>query len=111
MWSERVKESIVVAALFAAVIALPLAAQPAQAPAPAKPEPQAQSLWSSEGLTGNWGGARTDMKTSTDSWIIGPVLKVVAAFEESVKKFPLIPMGTPDPFSPARDGSKKGDRR
>jgi hypothetical protein len=24
----------------------------------------------------------------------------VGAFEESVKKYPLIPMGTPDPYSP-----------
>jgi arylsulfatase len=28
------------------------------------------------------------------------VLKIVAAFEESVKKHPLIPMGTPDPYRP-----------
>jgi hypothetical protein len=28
------------------------------------------------------------------------VLKIVAAFEESVKKHALIPMGTPDPYRP-----------
>lgn len=41
-----------------------------------------------------------ESKTITDSWIIGPVLKSMAAFEASVKKFPLIPMGTPDPYLP-----------
>jgi hypothetical protein len=30
-----------------------------------------------------------------DSWIIGPVLKMVGAFEESVKKYPLI-IGRPE---------------
>jgi arylsulfatase len=39
-------------------------------------------------------------KPALDTWVIGPVLKVVAAFEESVKKHPLIPMGTPDPYRP-----------
>jgi hypothetical protein len=34
------------------------------------------------------------------TWVIGPVLKMVAAFEESTKKYPLIPMGTPDPYRP-----------
>ena len=28
------------------------------------------------------------------------VLKMVAAFEESTKKYPLIPMGAPDPYRP-----------
>jgi arylsulfatase len=37
---------------------------------------------------------------TTDSWVVGPVLKIVGEYETSVKKFPLIPMGTPDPFSP-----------
>ena len=31
-------------------------------------------------------------KTATDSWIIGPVLKMVAEFEESAKRYPLIAM-------------------
>jgi arylsulfatase A-like enzyme len=39
-------------------------------------------------------------KPALDTWTIGPVLKMVAAFEESVKKYPLIPMGTPDPYRP-----------
>jgi arylsulfatase len=39
-------------------------------------------------------------KPTLDTWVIGPVLKIVAAFEESVKKHPLIPMGTPDPYRP-----------
>jgi arylsulfatase len=39
-------------------------------------------------------------KPALDTWTIGPVLKMVAAFEESVKHHPLIAMGTPDPYSP-----------
>jgi hypothetical protein len=30
-----------------------------------------------------------------------PVLKIVGAFEQSVKRYPLIPMGTPDPLHAA----------
>jgi hypothetical protein len=30
----------------------------------------------------------------------GGVTTIVGAFEESVKKYPLIPMGTPDPYRP-----------
>jgi arylsulfatase len=43
-----------------------------------------------------------DEKLTHDSWIIGPALKMVAAFEQSVKKHPLIPMGTPDPYKPGK---------
>jgi arylsulfatase len=41
-----------------------------------------------------------EAKPSTESWIIGPVLKMVGEFEASTRKFPLIPMGTPDPYTP-----------
>jgi arylsulfatase len=41
-------------------------------------------------------------KVITDSWIFGPVLKMVGEFEASVKKYPLIAMGTPDPYTPPR---------
>jgi arylsulfatase A-like enzyme len=44
-------------------------------------------------------------KPALDTWVIGPVLKMVAEFEESVKQHPLIPMGTPDPYRPPT-GSK-----
>jgi arylsulfatase len=40
-------------------------------------------------------------KTTLDSWVIGPALKMVEEFEASVRNFPLIPMGTPDPYRPA----------
>jgi hypothetical protein len=39
-------------------------------------------------------------KQITDSWIFGPVLKMVGEFEASTKKYPLIAMGTPDPYTP-----------
>ncbi len=39
-------------------------------------------------------------KPTADSWVVGPVLKIVGAFERSVKEHPLIPMGTPDPYRP-----------
>jgi arylsulfatase len=41
-------------------------------------------------------------KPAIDSWIIGPVLKMVGEFEASTKKYPLIPMGTPDPYTPQK---------
>ena len=43
---------------------------------------------------------KNEDKPALDSWVIGPVLKIVGTFEESVKKYPLIPMGTPDPYQP-----------
>lgn len=39
-------------------------------------------------------------KVATDSWIIGPALKMVAEFNASTAKHPLIAMGTPDPYTP-----------
>jgi len=39
-------------------------------------------------------------KQITDSWVIGPVLKMIGEFEASAKKHPLIAMGTPDPYTP-----------
>lgn len=45
-----------------------------------------------------------EAKTSTDSWVIGPVLKAVGSFEQSTKRYPLIPMGTPDPYKPSLRG-------
>jgi arylsulfatase len=39
-------------------------------------------------------------KPTVDTWVVGPILEVVGAFEESVKQHPLIPMGTPDPYQP-----------
>jgi catechol 2,3-dioxygenase-like lactoylglutathione lyase family enzyme len=43
-----------------------------------------------------------DALVITDSWIFGPVLKMVGEFEHSVKKHPLIAMGTPDPYTPPK---------
>jgi len=39
-------------------------------------------------------------KIAHDSWVVGPMLQMVGAFEESVKKYPLIRMGTPEPYKP-----------
>ena len=41
-------------------------------------------------------------KPTVDSWVVGPMLKIVGEFEQSLKKYPLIPMGTPDPYVPAK---------
>jgi arylsulfatase len=41
-------------------------------------------------------------KPTVDSWVVGPMLKIVGDFEQSVKKYPLIPMGTPDPYTPPK---------
>lgn len=41
-------------------------------------------------------------ETTLDSWVVGPVLKMVGEFEASVKRNPLIPMGTPDPYEPGK---------
>jgi arylsulfatase len=41
-------------------------------------------------------------KPTVDSWVVGPVLKMVGAFEASVKQHPLVPMGTPDPYAPPK---------
>jgi arylsulfatase len=46
----------------------------------------------------------TDPREETptpDSWVITPMLKVVAAFDASVKTHPVVPMGTADPYEPA----------
>ena len=43
-------------------------------------------------------------KPALDTWVIGPVLKMVGEFEESTKKYPLIPMDTPDPYRPPTGG-------
>jgi arylsulfatase len=41
-------------------------------------------------------------KPCTESWVIGPVLKMVNDFEVSTRAYPLIPMGTPDPYQPPK---------
>ena len=35
-----------------------------------------------------------------DGWVTYPMMKIVNEFEESLKKFPPIKMGTPDPYQP-----------
>jgi arylsulfatase len=39
-------------------------------------------------------------KPTAATWVVGPILKIVGAFEDSVTRYPLIPMGTPDPYQP-----------
>lgn len=39
-------------------------------------------------------------KPTIDTWVVTPMLKIVNAFQESTKNNPIIPMGTPDPYSP-----------
>jgi len=38
----------------------------------------------------------------TNSWVVAPVTKIVDEFSESLKKYPPIQLGTPDPYSPPR---------
>ncbi|WP_322102980.1 arylsulfatase [Paraburkholderia sp. J41] len=43
-------------------------------------------------------------KTLTpDGWTAGPMMKIVSDFRSSVKKYPLIPPGAPDPYKPAKE--------
>jgi arylsulfatase A-like enzyme len=47
----------------------------------------------------------TDLKEerdviSTSTWVAEPMIKIVGAFEASLKKFPPIKIGTPDPYTP-----------
>jgi hypothetical protein len=35
-----------------------------------------------------------------NSWVIDPVMKIISEFEESLKKYPPIKVGTPDPYVP-----------
>jgi arylsulfatase len=37
-----------------------------------------------------------------NTWSAGPALKIVADFEQSLKKYPPIAPGTPDPYTPPR---------
>jgi arylsulfatase len=41
-------------------------------------------------------------KPFTESWVAGPIFKIIGAFEASVKKYPLIPIGTLDPYVPPK---------
>ena len=47
----------------------------------------------------------TDLKEERDvaakaSWVAVPMTKIITEWEESLKKYPLIKMGTPDPYVP-----------
>lgn len=47
----------------------------------------------------------TDLKEERDvaaynTWVAAPVLKIVSDFEASLKKYPPIKLGTPDPYTP-----------
>jgi arylsulfatase len=37
-----------------------------------------------------------------NSWIAGPAMKIAAGFEQSLKKYPPIKPGTPDPYTPSK---------
>jgi len=36
-----------------------------------------------------------------DNWVTYPMMKVLNDFEDSLKKYPPIKMGTPDPYQPS----------
>jgi len=39
---------------------------------------------------------------TADTWVVTPMLKLVGAFNATTKDHPLIPMGTPDPYTPVK---------
>jgi len=39
-------------------------------------------------------------KPTVESWVVHPMLRIVGEFEASLRRHPLIPMGTPDPYVP-----------
>jgi arylsulfatase len=39
---------------------------------------------------------------TADTWVVTPMLKMVGAFNATTKDNPLIPMGTPDPYTPPK---------
>jgi arylsulfatase len=39
---------------------------------------------------------------TSDGWVGGPMMKIIAEFEQSLKKYPPIAPGTPDPYSPPK---------
>lgn len=44
-----------------------------------------------------------------DTWVLHAALKIIGGFEQSVKQYPLIPMGTPDPYTPTVNEQKAQD--
>jgi arylsulfatase len=40
--------------------------------------------------------------TTRNSWVVTPARKVVAEFEQSLKKYPPIAPRTPDPYAPTQ---------
>ena len=41
-----------------------------------------------------------------NTWVAGPAMKIVAEFEQSLKKYPPIAPGTPDPYKPPESGQQ-----
>jgi arylsulfatase len=37
-----------------------------------------------------------------NTWVLHPAVKIVGAFQESTRRYPLIAMGTPDPYVPTK---------
>jgi arylsulfatase len=48
----------------------------------------------------------TDLKEERDvgpynTWVAGPMFKIISDFQASLQKYPPIKVGTPDPYKPA----------
>ena len=41
-------------------------------------------------------------KPTVATWVVHPMLHMIEEFNASVKRHPLIPMGTPDPYVPPK---------
>src|SRR5271165_423968 len=47
-----------------------------------------------------------EQTATTNTWVLHPVLEILGAFQQSTQKFPVIPMGTRDPYVPPRSTRK-----
>lgn len=58
-------------------------------------------------LLGLGGSVVTNVKITPTAWVVDPMMKIIAEFEKSLTKYPLIKPGTPDPYQPPNNNSVK----
>jgi hypothetical protein len=52
-------------------------------------------------ITG-WLSATADLQVIDNSWVGVPMTKIIVEFEESLRKYPPIKAGTPEPYVPPK---------